>query len=529
MLAVVRGSAVNHDGASSGITTPNGTAQQKVIRAALSDARLTPADVVECHGTGTSLGDPIEVNALAAVYAEGRPAESPLLVGALKTTLGHLEFAAGLAGVAKMVAALTHGGVPATPHTSPPNPHIDWDAIPIQVADKARPWPPRGRPRRAGVTAIGLSGTNAHVILEEAPSPAEPEVDAQGNAGAGDSALLFLLSAKTDDALRAQADRLRAHLAAAPDLALADVALSLATTRSHFERRAAIVAKDRDALLTALDALARGAPAPEARTGDAACSGVFPGQGSQWPEMAASLLETDAVFREQIEACERALAPHVAWSLGAVLRGEAVGGETAAPLDRVDVVQPVLFAVMVALAASWRAMGVEPDAVQGEIAAAYVAGALSLEDAAKVVALRARAITKIAGRGAMAAVELSADELEARLAAFDGRVSIAAINSPRATLVAGDVDAIDALVGDLGAAQIFAGARRLRVALRARRGHRGRPRDRARGDHATRVRRAALLRRHGREARRDRARRGLLVPKPPADGALRRRDAGASR
>nr|CAL58682.1 polyketide synthase [Sorangium cellulosum] len=471
VLAVVRGSAVNHDGASSGITTPNGTAQQKVIRAALSDARLTPADVdvVECHGTGTSLGDPIEVNALAAVYAEGRPAESPLLVGALKTTLGHLEFAAGLAGVAKMVAALTHGVVPATPHTSPPNPHIDWDAIPIQVADKARPWPPRGRPRRAGVTAIGLSGTNAHVILEEAPSPAEPEVDAQGNAGAGDSALLFLLSAKTDDALRAQADRLRAHLAAAPDLALADVALSLATTRSHFECRAAIVAKDRDALLTALDALARGAPAPDARTGDAACSGkvafVFPGQGSQWPEMAASLLETDAVFREQIEACERALAPHVAWSLGAVLRGEAVGGETAAPLDRVDVVQPVLFAVMVALAASWRAMGVEPDAVvghsQGEIAAAYVAGALSLEDAAKVVALRARAITKIAGRGAMAAVELSADELEARLAAFDGRVSIAAINSPRATLVAGDVDAIDALVGDLGAAQIF--ARKVRV------------------------------------------------------------------
>ncbi|WP_437580044.1 type I polyketide synthase [Sorangium sp. So ce887] len=469
VLAVIRGSAVNHDGTSSGITVPNGPAQQKVLRAALDDARLVPADVdvVECHGTGTSIGDPIEVNALAAVYGEGRPEDRPLFLGALKTNIGHLEFASGLAGVAKMVASMRHSTLPATLHTSPLNPLVDWGAIPVRVVDAARPWTRRddGAPRRAGVTAIGLSGTNAHVILEEAP--AEAERPAPGAAPAQALPVVpVLLSGKTDEALRAQAARLHAHLAERPDARLVDVAASLATTRTHFDRRAAVVAADRDELLGALDALARGEAGPGSVVASAIPAGrvvfVFPGQGSQWVGMARALLASSAVFRDEIEACERALAPHVAWSLGAILRGD---DDEATLLGRVDVVQPVLFAVMVALAALWRSIGVTPDAVvghsQGEIAAAYVAGALSLEDAAKVVALRARALTKIAGRGAMAAIELGAPDVEARLAAFGDAIAIAAINSPRATLVAGDTDAIDALVRDLEAAQIF--ARKVRV------------------------------------------------------------------
>ncbi|MGK4008526.1 amino acid adenylation domain-containing protein [Sorangium sp. So ce1036] len=470
ILAVIRGSAVNHDGASSGITAPNGTSQQKVLRAALEDARLTPADVdvIECHGTGTSLGDPIEVQALAAVYGEGRAArgaERPLLLGAVKTNIGHLESAAGLAGVAKMVAALRNEALPATLRTTPRNPHIDWGALPIQVVDALRPWPRRdgGEPRRAGVSAFGLSGTNAHVVLEEAPS-VEPAAPIEPVA-ALPRAHSLLLSARSEAALRAQAERLGAHLAAHPELELEDVARTLATARSQLERRAAVVATDRGAALEALSALAQGRSSPDAVLGEANVEGklvfVFPGQGSQWIGMAQALLDTSDVFRGQIEACARALSAHVDWPLLPVLRGEA----GAPSLERVDVVQPALFAVMVSLAALWRALGVEPDAVvghsQGEIAAACVAGALSLEDAARVVALRSRALQRLAGQGAMAAAELSAAEIEARIERWGERLAVAAINSPRSTVVSGEPDAIDALLRELDAAHVF--ARKVRV------------------------------------------------------------------
>ncbi|WP_434043626.1 MULTISPECIES: type I polyketide synthase [Sorangium] len=466
VLAVLRGSAVNHDGASSGITAPNGTSQQKVLRAALHDARLTPADVdvVECHGTGTSLGDPIEVQALAAVYGKERSADRPLMLGALKTNVGHLEAASGLAGVAKVVAALRHEALPATLHTAARNPHIQWDTLPVQVVDTLRPWPRRedGTPRRAGVSAFGLSGTNAHVLLEEAP-PVQPSTQAEQPAAP--PWLPLLLSGKTDAALRAQAERLRAHLDAHADLGLADVAYSLATTRTHFAHRAVVVADAGATLFEGLDAIARGNAASHVVVDEAKIDGktvfVFPGQGSQWAQMAQPLLETSELFRERIEACAHALAPHVDWSLLAVLRGE----EGAPSLERVDVVQPVLFAVMVSLAALWRSMGVEPDAVvghsQGEIAAACVAGALSLADAAKVVALRSRALARLAGRGAMAVVELPAAELAERMKRWGERLSIAALNSPRSTVISGDPDAVDALLRELDSAEIF--ARKVRV------------------------------------------------------------------
>ncbi|WP_438021152.1 SDR family NAD(P)-dependent oxidoreductase [Sorangium sp. So ce315] len=470
VLALVRGTAVNHDGASSGLTAPNGTSQQKVLRAALHDARITPADVdvVECHGTGTSLGDPIEVQALAAVYAEGRPAEKPVLLGALKTNIGHLEAASGLAGVAKMVASLRHDALPPTLHATPRNPLIEWDAFAMDVVDTTRPWPRHedGSPRRAGVSAFGFSGTNAHVILEEAPAiPQAAPTAAQLASEPLPAAWPVLLSAKSEPAVRAQAQRLRDHLVAHDDLALVDVAYSLATTRAHFEHRAALLAHDRDELLSALDSLAQGKPAPNTVLGRSGSHGkvvfVFPGQGSQWDGMALSLLDASPVFRTQLEACERALAPHVDWSLLAVLRRD----EGAPSLDRVDVVQPALFAVMVSLAALWRSLGVEPAAVvghsQGEIAAAFVAGALSLEDAARIAALRSKALTTVAGKGAMAAVELGASDLQSYLAPWGDRLSIAAVNSPRATLVSGEPAAVDALLEALTAAQLF--ARKIRV------------------------------------------------------------------
>ncbi len=392
VLALLKGSAINQDGRSQGLTAPNGPAQESVILQALSDAGLSAADIdaVEAHGTGTVLGDPIEAQALLAAYGEAHSAEHPLWLGSLKSNIGHAQAAAGMGGVIKMVLALQHGLLPKTLHAETPSEHIDWSSGTVRLLNEAVHWDGQGRPRRAGVSSFGVSGTNAHVIIEEAPV----EDVAQNEASLPPlPAWPLILSAKSEGALRGQAERLGAHLREHPGLSLGDVAYSLAVTRSRFEQRAALVAKDKDELLAALDALAQGRPTPKAVLGRARSNGkvvfVFPGQGSQWEGMALALLETSAVFRAQFEACERALAPHVEWSLTSVLRGE---GD--ARLDRVDVVQPVLFAVMVSLAALWRSLGVEPDAVighsQGEIAAAFVAGALSLEDAAKIVAVRSR-------------------------------------------------------------------------------------------------------------------------------------------
>ncbi|HWO24080.1 MAG TPA: type I polyketide synthase, partial [Kofleriaceae bacterium] len=473
VLALLRGSAVNQDGKSQGLTAPNGPAQERVIGQALVAARLLPADIdaVEAHGTGTPLGDPIEAHALLATYGQAHTADRPLWLGSLKSNLGHTQAAAGVGGVIKMVLAMHHGLLPRTLHAAEPSPHVDWSAGAVQLLHAPVPWLANGRPRRAGVSSFGVSGTNAHVIVEEAPQVAAQGDtgaaldDASGGAPAELHTVPVLVSARSEAALRAQAARLRAHLAAHPALALTDVAYSLATTRSQLAHRAVVVAAERQALLDGLAALAQGQPAPDVVVGPPAGSGklvfVFPGQGSQWPGMARSLLDTAPVFRDQIAACERALLPHVDWSLLAVLRGEP----GAPSLDRVDVVQPALFAVMVGLAALWRALGVTPDAVighsQGEVAAAYVAGALSLEDAAAVVALRSRALTRLAGRGAMAAVELGEGALATHLAPFGARLAVAAINSPTATLVAGEPAAIEALLGQLGAAQIF--ARQVRV------------------------------------------------------------------
>ncbi|WP_084161320.1 type I polyketide synthase [Nocardia sp. BMG51109] len=458
ILAVLRGSAINQDGRSQGLSAPNGVAQEKVLRAALSAARLRPGDIdyVEAHGTGTPLGDPVEARALARVFGPGRPADRPLGVGSLKSNIGHTGAAAGIGGVIKVVLALRHGRLPASLHAGHPTPRIDWNASGLAIRTEAADWPAGDRPRRAGVSAFGISGTNAHVILEEPPRPANPGPDVAVT-GATRSAGLFVLSARSERALRGQARRLLDRLSGDPALPLAGVARSLVRDRARLPHRAVVVG-DRDELAEGLEAIADGTPAPQVVVGDGApirsgkVAFVFPGQGAQWAGMAVDLLDDSPAFAAELARADAAIRRYTGWSVTAVLRRS----EDAPALRGDDVVQPVLFAVMAALAAQWRSRGVEPDAVighsQGEVAAAYVAGALSLADAAAIVVLRSRALPKIAGTGAMAVVGLPEHEVLAR---SRPGVAVAAVNSRLATVVAGDRSAVTALLDDLARADVF--------------------------------------------------------------------------
>ncbi|MGR3939647.1 type I polyketide synthase, partial [Streptomyces sp. BRA346] len=448
VLAVVRGSAVNQDGASNGLTAPNGPSQQRVIRAALANAGVSAADVdaVEAHGTGTKLGDPIEAQALIATYGQGRAEGRPLWLGSLKSNIGHTQSAAGVAGVIKMVQAMRHGVLPRTLHVEEPSSKVDWSAGAVEVLAEAREWArTEGRPRRAGVSSFGVSGTNAHVILEQAP-----EVESDAAAGVAPVAVPWVVSGRGATGLRGQAAALLAHVEAGGELSPVDVGWSLATGRAALEHRAVVTGAAREELVAGLGALARGEEAPGLVTGTAAGAGgrvvfVFPGQGSQWAGMAQGLLDASPVFAQRIAECAAALAGFVDWDLESVLRQ----APDAPSLDRVDVVQPVLFSVMVSLAEVWRSYGVEPSAVvghsQGEIAAACVAGVLSLEDAARVVALRSRALLAIAGRGGMLSIVASQDWVRERIEPFGDRISIAAVNGPKTVVVSGDADALQEL------------------------------------------------------------------------------------
>lgn len=447
--AVIRGSAVNQDGASNGLTAPNGPAQQRLIRQALAVAGLsgTEVDAVEAHGTGTTLGDPIEAQAILATYGQDRPEGQPLRLGSLKSNVGHTQAAAGVCGVIKMVQAMRHGVLPRTLHVDEPSPHVDWTQGSVSLLNESLSWPVTGRERRAAVSAFGVSGTNAHIILEEAPPPAEVT-------GTRDSRptgrVPWVLSARTATALRGQAARLLRRVCVNPAPDPLDIAFSLATGRAALEHRAVVLSDDRDRLVTALTALAEDTTTPDVVTGTAAASPrvafVFPGQGAQWAGMGRDLLDSSPVFAARMAECDQALGAHTEWSLLDVVRGV----EGAPGLDRVDVVQPVSFAVMVSLAALWRSLGVEPAAVvghsQGEIAAACVAGALTLDDAARVVSLRSQAITRLSGRGGMMSVQLPAEQVQARSAAWGGRLSLAAVNGPSTTVVSGDSEALDELL-----------------------------------------------------------------------------------
>ncbi len=469
VLAVLRGSAVNQDGASNGLAAPNGPSQQRVIRQALANAGLSAreVDVVEAHGTGTALGDPIEAQALLATYGRDRQPGRPLWLGSVKSNIGHAQAAAGAAGVIKMVMALVAGVLPKTLHADEPSPHVDWSGEGVRLLAEARPWLAEGGPRRAGVSSFGISGTNAHLILEEAPSgepgrggPGVPAGVDEGAAGCGlvtAGAVPWVVCGRGAGALRAQAARLRDFVAADPALGAADVGLSLVTTRAALEHRGVVTGQNREELLGRLDALARGVPAAgvvqgTARGGNPRVVFVFSGQGGQWPGMAAELLASSPVFGAAMRACGDALEPLTGWSVVDVLRGAA----DAPPLERVDVVQPALFSVMVSLAELWRFCGVAPAAVvghsQGEIAAACVAGGLSLDDAAKVVARRSQALLALAvggdgaGGGGMASAALPGGQARQRVARWDGRLSVAAVNGPSSVVISGDPGALEEFV-----------------------------------------------------------------------------------
>ncbi|MCH0564635.1 type I polyketide synthase [Streptomyces sp. MUM 2J] len=485
VYAVVRGWGVGSGGASTRMPDPSPGAQAAAVLSALERAAVPfdSVDYVEAHGTGTRLGDPAEASGLREVFrATGR--SRPLTIGSVKTNVGHLEPAAGVVGFVKAALCVDRGLLVPNPNFASPNPAIPDFRRDFEVLCAPRPWPGApDRPRRAGVSAFGMGGTNVHVVLEQAPeAPTAPRpVDADVIPGSGSGVLPWVLSARSEAALREQAARLRDFVVADESLSAADVGHSLVSTRALFEHRAVVLSGGRGEALAGLNLVAAGADAARAVRGTA--SGpvgpvvfVFPGQGSQWPGMGRRLYAESEEFAHGIDACARALAPWVDWSLVDVV----TGAERAASLDRVDVIQPALFAMMVSLARVWRSFGVVPDAVvghsQGEIAAACVSGALSLEDAARVVALRSLELTELAGTGGMSAVSASPGWVRERVRRWPGRLSTAAVNGPASVVVSGDGEALDEF--EASAAEDGVRARRVKVDYASHSHHVERIRDR---------------------------------------------------
>ncbi|UCM87945.1 type I polyketide synthase [Streptomyces marincola] len=448
ILGVIRGSAINQDGASNGLTAPNGPSQQRVIRAALAGAGLTPdeVDAVEGHGTGTRLGDPIEAQALLATYGQDRPADQPLWLGSLKSNIGHAQAAAGIGGVIKMVQAMRHGTLPKTLHVDAPSPHIDWEGGNIQLLTDARPWPETGHPRRAAVSSFGISGTNAHLILEEAPAPAPVAAEPAAEAAPPATVVPWLLSGKSEQALRDQAARLRDHLAAHPELAPADIAHALATTRTHFTHRAALVAHDTDALTDALTALAQGRPHPALTQGQphpGATAFLYTGQGAQRPHMGHGLHTTHPVYRDALDAACAALDTHL--NTQHPLKS-VIFDDDPTLLNQTRYTQAALFATETALHHLITHLGITPDYLTGhsigELTAAHLAGVLTLDDAARLVAARGTLMQNLPTGGAMIAIEAAEDEVVPHLTE---RAAIAAINGPLALVVSGDEAEVTAI------------------------------------------------------------------------------------
>ncbi|HWP42071.1 MAG TPA: type I polyketide synthase, partial [Blastocatellia bacterium] len=469
IYAVIRGTAVNNDGRSSGLlATPSSEGQKAALRDAYRDAGISPGLVqyVEAHGTGTSVGDPIEVQSLGEVLAEGRPAGLPCLIGSIKTNIGHTEGAAGIAGLIKVALSIRHGAIPPSLHFNDPNPSIGWDRLPLQVSTALIPFERGPHPITAGVSAFGISATNAHVVLQEPPALADPNPLPQPSVPAAE---VLTLSARSDQALT---DLARAYL---PFLAEADADLrglcfSASVRRSHHEHRLALVARSKTELAETLESFLRGEYRANLHSGSKhrdsqrKIAFVFSGQGGQWSGMGRQLFEQEPAFRDAMTRCDEAFKAHVSWSLLEELHAD----QSRSRLYEIDVAQPFIFAVQVALAALWRRWGIEPDAVvgqsMGEVAAAHVAGALSLEEAAQVICRRSLLLKRLSGRGGMAVVGLSMQRAAQAIAGFEDLLSIAVSASPDSTVLSGDVDALDEVMRALQRQDIFCQAVRVDIA-----------------------------------------------------------------
>ncbi len=448
--ALILGSAVNNDGRSSGfLTTPGGAGQAELLRTAYRDAGISPGQVhyVEAHGTGTSAGDPVEIGALGAIVSIDRAPDRPCLIGSVKTNIGHTEGAAGLAGLMKVVLSMQHRQIPASLHLEELTPKVPWATLPVKIQRELGPWPVNEGPLIAGVSAFGIAGTNAHVVLQDAP--AHSIVPQAGR----HTPFILPLSAHTPAALTDLSRAYQSFLAQ-DSAALDDVCYTASVRRTHHDCRLVATGDTREALIDQLRDFERGErPIDPVAEGRGKIAFVCPGQGSQWPGMGRRLFESDAIFRATIERCDAALRAYVDWGLIDQLTSST------ARLDDIDVIQPVLCAIEIALADVWRARGVQPDAVvghsMGEVAAAYIAGALDLDDALRIICTRSRLMKRVSGRGAMAVVNLSLDEARIALQGYEDRLSVAVSNSPTSSVLSGDPAALAAVVETLQARNIF--------------------------------------------------------------------------
>lgn len=458
ILALIRGAAVNQDGRTSGLTAPNGPAQENVIRTALANAGIEPHEVsyVETHGTGTPLGDPIEVQALARVFSEGRDPNQPLLIGAAKTNIGHTEAAAGIAGLIKATLALYYNTIPPTLNFQQPNPRINWEDIPVQVVDRLSTWPDYNERRYAGVSSFGFSGTNVHIVLEAAPPVETPETALERPAH------LLTLSAKNQTALRQQAEQY-ANLLAGGSISVSDLVYTANTGRSHFTHRLAVVGTDTAELRASLEAFVNGEEthhlyadyAPE--SADPTLALLFSGQGTQYVQMARRLYETEPVFRARFDECNQLSQQYLPESLLDVIYPDPQSNGTSV-LDQMHYAQPAIFSIEYALAQLWQSWGVQPTFVLGhsvgEYAAACIAGVFSLEDAFKLVATRGRLMDELQEPGTMVTVFADENTVAAIIEPYLEHLSIAAVNSPESVVISGRVDTVNTVLGLLKSQRI---------------------------------------------------------------------------